>query len=154
MSQTALATPARGPAVEPQIAWDLIRRAALVAPLFMLVAALGWGLNGALSSGYAIALVAANFALSAGLLAWSARISLTALMAAALGGYIVRLALVAVAVLAVVHQSWMAVVPLAFTLGLTHLGLLVWETRFVSATLAYPALKPGGGLLRVRKAGR
>jgi hypothetical protein len=33
---------------------------------------------------------------------------------------------------------------LAVTVLLTHLGLLAWETRFVSASLAYPALKPTG----------
>ena len=32
--------------------------------------------------------------------------------------------------------------PLAFTLVITHLGLLIWETRHVSASLAFPALKP------------
>jgi hypothetical protein len=139
--------PLEGPAVEQQVAWDLIRRGALVAPVLLAAAALGWGLNGALSSGYAVGLVLANFALSASLLAWSARLSLAALMVAALGGYVVRLALITVAVLAVIHQSWMEVIPLAFTLVVTHLGLLVWETRYVSATLAYPALKP-------RKVGR
>jgi hypothetical protein len=142
-----LLTPRGGPAVEQEVAWDLIRRAALVAPVLLLAAGLGWGVHGALSAGYAIALVMANFALSASLLAWAARISLPALMAAALGGYVVRLGLITVAVLAVIHQPWMEVIPLAFTLVVTHLGLLVWETRYVSATLAYPALKP-------RKAGR
>jgi len=33
-------------------------------------------------------------------------------------------------------------VPLALTIGVTHLGLLIWETRYVSASLAYPGLKP------------
>jgi hypothetical protein len=94
-----------------------------------------------------VALVLANFALSATLLAWSARVSLAVLMAAALGGYLLRLGLITAAVLAVIHQSWVVVIPLAFTLVITHLGLLVWETRYISATLAYPALKP-------RKAGR
>jgi hypothetical protein len=51
---------------------------------------------------------------------------------------------VTIAVLAVIHQSWVAVVPLAFTIMITHLGLLFWETRYVSATLAYPGLKPRG----------
>lgn len=136
-----------GPPVEQEVAWDLIRHGALVAPVLLVAAALGWGLDGAFSAGYAIALVLANFALSASLLAWSARVSLTVLMMAALGGYVVRLGLITVAVLAVIHQPWMEVIPLAFTLVITHLGLLVWETRYVSATLAYPALKP-------RKAGR
>jgi hypothetical protein len=29
------------------------------------------------------------------------------------------------------------------TLLVTHLGLLFWELRYVSASLAFPALKPG-----------
>jgi hypothetical protein len=47
-----------------------------------------------------------------------------------------------VAVLAITGQSWFSPIPLCATLVLTHLGLLIWETRYVSATLAYPGLKP------------
>lgn len=137
-----LTTRLDGPAVEQQIAWDMIRRALPVAPFLMLIAGLIWGVNGALSSGYAIVVVLANFALSAAILTVTARISLVVLMAAVMAGYIVRLALVTVAVLVVIHMSWVVVVPLAFTLMITHLGLLFWETRYVSATLAHPGLKP------------
>jgi len=31
---------------------------------------------------------------------------------------------------------------LAVTILATHLGLLFWELRYVSASLAYPGLKP------------
>ncbi len=44
--------------------------------------------------------------------------------------------------LAICHQPWVSWIPLAFTLVITHLGLLIWETRYVSASLAYPGLKP------------
>ncbi len=143
MTQTNfLLTRLDGPAVEQEVARDMIRRALPVAPVLMLVAGLIWGVDGALSSGYAIVIVLANFALSAAILTVTARISLAVMMAAVLGGYLARLALVTVAVLAVIHQSWVVVVPLALTLMITHLGLLFWETRYVSATLAYPALKP------------
>ncbi len=137
-----LTTRLDGPPVEQEIARDMIRRALPVAPVLMLIAALIWGIDGALSSGYAIVIVLANFALSAAILTVTARISLVVLMAAVMAGYVARLALVTVAVLAVIHQSWVVVVPLALTLMITHLGLLFWETRYVSATLAYPALKP------------
>jgi len=139
-----LTTRVEGPAVEQQIAWDMIRRALPVAPVLMALAAVIWGLNGALSSGYAIVVVLANFALSATILTVTARISLAVMMAAVMAGYLVRLVLVTIAVLAVIHQSWVAVVPLALTLMITHLGLLFWETRYVSATLAHPGLKPRG----------
>jgi hypothetical protein len=139
-----LTTRLDGPAVEQQVARDMIRRALPMAPALMLICGLIWGVNGALSCGYAIVIVLANFALSAAIVTAAARISLAVMMSAVLGGYLVRLALVTVAVLAVIHQSWVVVVPLAFTIMVTHLGLLMWETRYVSATLAYPALKPRG----------
>jgi hypothetical protein len=131
-----------GPAVEQQIVADMVRRALPVVPVIVLVAGLGWGASGAYSAGYALALVLANFVLSAALLAWGARTSLNLLMGVALFGYIGRLALVTIAVLAISGQSWFSPIPLCATIVLTHLGLLIWETRYVSATLAYPGLKP------------
>jgi hypothetical protein len=131
-----------GPAVERQIANDMLRRALPVVPVILLAAGLGWGASGAYSAGYALALVLANFTLSASLLAWGARTSLNMLMGVALFGYIGRLALVTVAVLAISGQSWFSPIPLCATIVITHLGLLIWETRYVSATLAYPGLKP------------
>ncbi|MDP9074568.1 MAG: ATP synthase subunit I [Actinomycetota bacterium] len=142
MNENLLTTRLDGPPVEQQVAWDMIRRALPVAPVLMLLAGLLWGVDGALSSGYAVVIVLANFALSAAILTVSARISLAVMMGAVLGGYLMRLGLVTVAVLLVIHQSWVVVVPLALTLMVTHLGLLFWETRYVSATLAYPGLKP------------
>ncbi len=142
MTENLLTTRLDGPAVEQQVAWDMIRRAVPVAPVLMLIAGLIWGIDGALSSGYAIVLVLANLALSAAILTFAARISLAVMMSAVLGGYLLRLVLITAAVLAVIHQSWVVVVPLALTIGFTHLGLLIWETRYVSATLAYPGLKP------------
>jgi hypothetical protein len=142
--QNLLTTKLDGPPVEQQIAWDMIRRALPVAPVLMLLAGVIWGIHGAESSGFAIVVVLANFALSAAILTATARISLAVMMAGVLGGYLFRLALVTIAVLAVIHQSWVVVLPLAFTLMITHLGLLFWETRYVSATLAHPGLKPRG----------
>jgi hypothetical protein len=63
-------------------------------------------------------------------------------MGVTLFGYVARLALMAVAVLAISGQSWFSPIPLCATLLVTHLGLLIWETRYVSATLAFPGLKP------------
>jgi hypothetical protein len=34
-------------------------------------------------------------------------------------------------------------VPLGITLVATHVGLLFWESRYVSLSLAFPGLKPG-----------
>jgi hypothetical protein len=83
-----------------------------------------------------------NFVLSAALLSWSARISLSLLMVVALTGFVARLALLTVIVLLVKDQAWVELVPLALTLGVTHLGLLIWESRHVSGSLAFPGVKP------------
>jgi hypothetical protein len=59
-----------------------------------------------------------------------------------MGGYIGRLALVVLAIVAVKDASWVEHAPFYGTILLTHVGLLVWETRSISASLAYPGLKP------------
>ena len=131
-----------GPAVEAQLAGDMARRMLPALPVLVLVAGLIWGVDGALSAGFGVGLVLANLALSAALLARAARINLALLMVAALGGLALRLGLLTAAVWAVKDQSWVEMVPLGLTVIVTHLGLLIWETRHVSASLAFPALKP------------
>jgi hypothetical protein len=108
----------------------------------LLAAGIGWGLSGVASSGYALAIVLANFLVAAGSMAWAARISLHVLMATVMAGYLVRLGLIAVAVLVVANSGWFQPVAFGFTLISAHLILLFWETRYVSASLAFPALKP------------
>jgi hypothetical protein len=134
--------PTAGPAPEAVLVKDLTRRAALLAPALLLVGLLGWGVDGALSAGYGLVLVVANFAIAAGLLVWAAPISLGAFMGAALFGYLLRLGLLFGAVVLVRDAGWVELWPLGLTLIVTHLGLLAWEARSVSASLAFPALKP------------
>lgn len=131
-----------GPPVEQQLARDMLRRALPVAPVLVVLCSIPWGVHGGVSSAFAIALVLLNFALSAALLSWTARISLGLLMGAALFGYLIRLGLIAGAVIAVHNMAWFSAWPLGLTLIVTHLGLLLWELRFVSASLAFPGLKP------------
>jgi hypothetical protein len=132
-----------GPAVERQVATDMVRRAVPVVPVVVLLAAVPWGVDGALSAAFAVAVVVANFLLAARVLAAASRIGYGLLMGAALFGYLVRIALVGLAVWAVKDLSWAEPVPLGLTLVVTHLGLLLWELRYVSASLAFPGLKPG-----------
>jgi hypothetical protein len=131
-----------GPPVERQLAFDMARRGVIVAPVLIAVASAIWGVHGGISAAFGVGLALVNLILAALIASWAARISLMALATAALGGYLLRLCLLTVAVLAVRHQSWVSWIPLALTLLVTHLGLLLWETRYVSATLAYPGLKP------------
>jgi hypothetical protein len=131
-----------GLATETAIARDLTQRAVWVAPAFLLVGVIGWGLDGLLSAALALVLVALNFRLGAAIISRAAQISLNALYGAVLGGYVARLALMTVVVLIVKGVGLLATVPFAITLLVTHLGLLVWESRHVAMTLAAPGLKP------------
>ena len=139
---SAFTTRDLGPAVEREVATDMVRRALPAAPVIMVLAAIPWGLDGALSAAFAIAVVVANFMLAAWVLAAASRISYGLLMGAALFGYLVRIALIGLAIWAVKDLSWVEPLPLGLTLIVTHLGLLLWELRYVSASLAFPGLKP------------
>ena len=89
-----------------------------------------------------MALVLANFVMAAAFLTWAGRISPAVLMAAALGGFIFRLIILTIAVVAVRNLSMFLPVPLGITIIVSHLGLLTWETRYVSLSLAHPGLVP------------
>jgi hypothetical protein len=138
-----LATRDLGPATERIVARDLLRRGLLAAPLAIALGAVLAGTDGALSVAFGLGLVLANLWLSAALLAWATRISYALVMGVALFGFLARLALVGAAVWAVADQAWVAELPLGLALVAGHLGLLLWEARSVSASLAFPALKPG-----------
>ena len=131
-----------GPAPEAQVARDLVKRGLMVLPVALALGAIGWGWAGVASVAYAYALILVNFAVAAALLGWAARISLGLLMGVCLFGFLIRMAAITAAVLLVRDQPWVAPVPLGVTLIVTHLGLLFWETKFVSASLAFPGLKP------------
>jgi hypothetical protein len=94
------------------------------------------------SSAYGIALVLVNFALAATFVAVTARISLGLMMGAVLFGYLVRLGLIFAAVLLVKDAGWISLPALGATIIVTHLGLLVWEMKYVAISLAHPGLKP------------
>ena len=136
------ATPT-APPVERELVLDITKRGLVAAPLIVLVGALARGGAGAASAALALAIVLANLALSGATLSWAARTSLNLLMIAALGGFLVRMGLVVAVVSAVRHESWVDLPTLAVALFVTQIGLLFWETRYVSASLAYPGLKPG-----------
>ncbi len=136
---------AETPPVERQVVTDMIRRSLPGLPVLVLVAAAFWGVAGALSAAFAIGLVLVNFLVAATLLTAGARVSIAMFALAAMGGFVLRLALLTVAVLAVKDHWWVELVPLGFTLVVTHLGLLIWEARHVSFSLAFPGLKPAKG---------
>ncbi|CAI8310448.1 MAG: Uncharacterised protein [Acidimicrobiaceae bacterium] len=127
---------------EKRIANHLALRALLVSPLFLVLSAIGWGLGGTISALIALALVSFNFLAGAAIITRTVKISLNMLYGSVLGGYVVRLAILTGVVMSVRSFDWFKTVPFAMTLLVTHLGLLATETRYISASLAYPDLKP------------
>ncbi len=137
----SIGAPADGaPAAE--IARDMARRGLYVMPIVFVVVAVIGGFAAAASVAYAMAIVMVNFLLSAYLLRWAARISLGLVASVALGGYVMRLALIFMAVWIVRDAPWIRMIPLGIAIIATHLGLLVWELRHISASFAHPGLKP------------
>ena len=138
----SMAAPLPGPAPEVSVSNDMVKRGLMVAPVLIGLCGLIWGLDGAASGAYAIAIVLVNFALAAGIVAVTAKISLRVMMAAVLFGYLVRLTLIFLAVYVVKDAGWISLPALGATIIFTHLGLLVWELKYVAMSLAYPGLKP------------
>lgn len=141
-SASPLVTRDLGPAPEPEIIRDLVKHGLYAAPVALAIGFVGWQVDGLVSVALALALVLGNFAASAALQAWAARISLGLVMGVALFGFVVRLAIISAVVWFIGDQPWVEAMPLGLTLIIGHLGLLIWETKFVSASLAFPGLKP------------
>lgn len=131
-----------GEAPESDIARDMARRAVPLAVVLLGVSAVGWGSAGATSAAFAVTLVVANFLASAWVMTTTARISYALLMGAVLAGYLVRMGIIVGAVLAVRNAGWVELWPLGLSLVVAHLGLLGWELRYISSSLAFPGLKP------------
>jgi hypothetical protein len=131
-----------GEAPEREVAFDLFRRGLLCSPLLLALCLLVWGIDGLVSGSIGLGLILANFLMGAWIIDWAVRISPQVLMSGVLGGFIFRIGILTAVVLPIRNQSWFEIIPFAFILIFSHLGLLIWETRYVSATLAYPGLKP------------
>jgi len=131
-----------GPATEVAISTDMIKKGLVVAPIMIAVCGVIWKADGAWSSAYGVAIVLANFAIAAAIIAMAARISLGLLMGATLFGYLIRLALIFLAVWLVRDAGWISLPALGATIIVTHLGLLFWEMKYVAISLAQPGLKP------------
>jgi hypothetical protein len=138
----AMVTQLNGEPVEMQVSADMVKRGLVVAPVLIAICAVIWGADGAWSAAFAIGLVLINFALSALLISTTAKISLGLMMGATLFGYLIRLGLIMLAVLLVKDAGWISLPALGATIIVTHLGLLLWELKYVAISLAHPGLKP------------
>jgi ATP synthase I chain len=142
------------PPVEKRIALDLVRRGLIVAPAVVLVAGVFRGVDGAASAALGLGVCLLNFLAAAFTLDWGARRGGNALFGVALGGFLFRMiSIVVVVLVAQALFGWTDVVVLGLTLFVTHLGLLFWELRSVSFSLAAPGLQRDRPTVLPRKEG-
>jgi ATP synthase I chain len=139
---TAFTTRLEGSAPEVDVSKDIGRRGLIAAPVIIAVCGVIWGGDGAWSAAYGIAIVLANFLLAAAIIATTARISVATIMGGVLFGYLFRLGLIFLAVWLVKDAPWISRPALGVTIIVTHLGLLVWELKYVALSLTFPGLKP------------
>jgi hypothetical protein len=130
---------------ESRIAGHMARHALIVGPVVVLACGIFRGVDGAISAAIGLALVALNFFVSARLIAWGADRGAAFLQGAVLGGFVLRLAALLGIVLLLEPLDFVDIPVLVLTIAVTHIALLVWETKYVSLTLAAPGLKPGVG---------
>ena len=71
VQQSPFAAAAAGQAPEVSISRDIVKRGLMTAPAFLVVSGVIWGLDGALSSAFGLALVLVNFSLAAALIGGS-----------------------------------------------------------------------------------
>ena len=112
-------------------AGHLVRNGLLVAPL-LVAAALWWrGADGGWSAALGLTLATTNLLVAARSLEWAAGVSLAAVGAVALGGYVLRLAVIGAVLFLVRNLAWVDLPALGVTLVVAHLGLLTWEARLI-----------------------
>jgi hypothetical protein len=141
----------------------MVRRALGPAAIASVVAVLaGWVLGGpwaGVSAGIGVAIVLANFAAHGYSLAWASAISVAAVQAVALGGFVVRLGVIVGVLFALNTFGWFS--PLAFGLAVVPATvlLLAYEARLAIGGLgaglqipADPAAVRAGEALAAREA--
>ena len=107
-------------------------------PAFVVAAVAGavfGGAGAAWSAGIGVAAVTANFLGYAYSVAWAARIAPTVLMVVGLGGFVVRLAALTIALLLLDQLAWFSPVAFAAAFVPTTIVLLVFEMKLLAGRM-------------------
>jgi hypothetical protein len=135
--------PVAATAYERDIAFDLLRRGALVAPLGVVLGAVTAGRAGAIGVALGVAVVLFNFLVAGLLQSWAATKGSPGLLGGTvLGSLVLRFVVVIVALVLAGHASFLNLTCFGLALVVSHLGLLIWEAKAVRLQLAFPGLAP------------
>jgi ATP synthase protein I len=131
---------------------------ALAAPFALAAGSVADGWGGGLSSLIALAVVVANFAAHGLSLAWAAGVSIAAVQAVALAGFVVRMAAIVGLLFALDTTAFFSPAVFGITVAVGTLGLLSYEARLVRRGLGGeldlppdPAAMRAGDLLREKE---
>jgi len=127
---------------ERDVARDIVRRGIVAAPVIVLAGGLIGGWDGAASAAVGVAIILVNFLAAAAIITRAAHSGPAAVGVAVLSGYVIRLGVILGALFALRDLSWVNLPILGCTMVGTHLGLLFWESKYVSLSLAAPGLRP------------
>jgi hypothetical protein len=142
MTEGAPPTPESVDYVESRIARDLVKHALYAAPVAIVAVGIWRGVDAGAAVALALALVIGNFLLSAAILGAAARRSPEMLMGVALMSFLVRLVLLTAIGVGIKELDIVDWPVFCVTLVVSYLGLLFWEMRSISTSLASPGLKP------------
>jgi hypothetical protein len=135
MGQTlTVTTPAQGAGSRPAdrtAGGHFLRNGILVAAVLMAFALWWRGPDGGWSAAFGVALATLNLLVAVRSLEWAAGVSLAAVGAVALFGYVLRLGVISAVVLGIRNLSWVDLPILGISLVVAHLGLLSWEARSI-----------------------
>jgi hypothetical protein len=124
--------PAHAAPVEARMARNIVSRAVYVAPPLVIVAWLLAGPEGAVAGAAGVAVVVVNFLLFGAMLSGAARISLSMYHAVALGGFFVRLGMLAGTMLLVARLYDIDRMSFGMATVVTYIVLLTLEAVAVS----------------------
>lgn len=119
--------------VELRLVRQMLPYAAIIGPLAIGVSFWLRGPRGAWSAAIGVALGLGNLWLSAAMMERCARVGGQALMFGVLGGFVVRLLILTVAVIGLREVPFIDLAPLLIVLVVTHIGLLGAEAVVVTA---------------------
>jgi len=133
-------------AIELRLARSAVLVVVIMAIPALAIAAAVAGAGGALGAGIAAAVVGGMFIMAGALMSWAARIGPTALMAAVLGGYLLRLLIYALLIVLLRPVEAIHGPSLAITAAVLLLAALAWDVRLVSRVPSFywvTAASPG-----------
>ncbi|MFN8015331.1 MAG: hypothetical protein U0R17_01820 [Acidimicrobiia bacterium] len=122
--------------IEMQLVKDMAKRCWIIVIPALIGASIYNGSKGALAIVLATAIIFLNLLIAAQVAKVAARISPTAIMAGALGGFALRLVIVFVAALIVKKLEFVDFKLWLLSVAIGHITLLTWETSKVSFSLA------------------